>query len=378
MGEIEIQVPRDRAGSFDPQIVRKHQRRLTRVDEIVLSLYAKGLTTGEIAAHFDELYEAKISPDTISRITDKIIADMADWVSRPLESIYAAIFIDALSVKVRDGQVRQSISFLRDYSDTPSPPTGTADAGPVSHPRRLGAGHRPRARSDRSVRHLTGAARQWISMPVPYPRPGAHRRPGLPLLASRRTKPATTRRSNRYEMRGFGTCVATPMTLSSNQYRHATRYPRRSDVMFTAKNRRLMTVALMNDAIVACPQLCDLRLKHQEKTPQHKLLQQAMPNNDSTDRKRRSVVSTRRCTSGRRSSHRREHLITPRPRSLSATSIRHRDVSSTVELDQPRGRPATFRGIQWMIVVIHPSNTLSNSSVSTSLSLTCSMNRRSR
>jgi transposase-like protein len=88
VGEIEIQVPRDRA-SFDPQIVRKHQRRLTRVDEIVLSLYARGLTTGEIAAHFDELYEAKISPDTISRITDKIIADMADWVSRPLESIYA-------------------------------------------------------------------------------------------------------------------------------------------------------------------------------------------------------------------------------------------------------------------------------------------------
>jgi transposase-like protein len=105
VGEIEIQVPRDRAGSFDPQIVRKHQRRLTRVDEIVLSLYAKGLTTGEIAAHFDELYEAKISADTISRITDKIVADMADWVSRPLESIYAAIFIDALSVKVRDGQV---------------------------------------------------------------------------------------------------------------------------------------------------------------------------------------------------------------------------------------------------------------------------------
>ena len=105
VGEIEIQVPRDRAGSFDPQIVRKHQRRLTRVDEIVLSLSAKGLTTGEIAAHFDELYEAKISADTISRITDKIIAEMADWVSRPLESIYAAIFIDALSVKVRDGQV---------------------------------------------------------------------------------------------------------------------------------------------------------------------------------------------------------------------------------------------------------------------------------
>jgi putative transposase len=68
VGEIEIAVPRDRDGSFDPQLVKKHQRWLTRVDEIVLSLYAKGLTTGEIAAHFAELYEAKISPDTISRI----------------------------------------------------------------------------------------------------------------------------------------------------------------------------------------------------------------------------------------------------------------------------------------------------------------------
>lgn len=105
VGEIDIEVPRDREGTFEPQIVKKHQRRLTRVDEIVLSLYAKGLTTGEIAAHFDELYEAKISPDTISRITDKILGEMQDWVSRPLEPVYAAVFIDALSVKVRDGQV---------------------------------------------------------------------------------------------------------------------------------------------------------------------------------------------------------------------------------------------------------------------------------
>ena len=105
VGPVEIEVPRDRAGTFEPQIVAKHQRRLTRVDEIVLSLYAKGLTTGEIAAHFDELYGARISPDTISRITDKVLADMAEWVARPLEPVYAAIFIDALSVKVRDGQV---------------------------------------------------------------------------------------------------------------------------------------------------------------------------------------------------------------------------------------------------------------------------------
>jgi putative transposase len=86
VGPVEIAVPRDRGGSFEPRLVKKRQRRLTRADEIVLSLYAKGLTTGEIAAHFDELYDAKISADTISPITDKVMADMADWVARPLES----------------------------------------------------------------------------------------------------------------------------------------------------------------------------------------------------------------------------------------------------------------------------------------------------
>ncbi|MBF9318416.1 IS256 family transposase [Mycobacteroides chelonae] len=111
VGQIEIEVPRDRDGSFDPQLVKKHQRRLTRVDEIVLSLYAKGLTTGEISAHFAELYEAKISPDTISRITDKIIGEMAEWVARPLEKVYAAVFVDALSVKVRDGQVANRLFY---------------------------------------------------------------------------------------------------------------------------------------------------------------------------------------------------------------------------------------------------------------------------
>jgi len=75
------------------------------VDEIVLSLYAKGLTTGEISAHFAEIYGASVSKETVSRITDKVIAEMADWVNRPLDAVYAAIFIDAIVVKVRDGQV---------------------------------------------------------------------------------------------------------------------------------------------------------------------------------------------------------------------------------------------------------------------------------
>jgi putative transposase len=104
-GQVGIEVPRDRAGTFEPQIVKKRQRRLSGVDEMVLSLYAKGLTTGEISAHFAEIYGASVSKETISRITDKVIEEMQDWAVRPLDEIYAAIFIDAIVVKVRDGQV---------------------------------------------------------------------------------------------------------------------------------------------------------------------------------------------------------------------------------------------------------------------------------
>jgi putative transposase len=104
-GPVEIEVPRDRAGTFEPQIVKKRQRRLNGVDEVVLSLYAKGLTTGEISAHFAEIYGASVSRETISRITDKVIEEMNDWAARPLDQVYAAVFIDAIVVKVRDGQV---------------------------------------------------------------------------------------------------------------------------------------------------------------------------------------------------------------------------------------------------------------------------------
>ena len=104
-GPVEIDVPRDRAGTFEPQIVRKRQRRLNGVDEVVLSLYAKGLTTGEISAHFAEIYGASVSKETISRITDKVLEEMGDWQVRPLDEVYAAVFIDAIVVKVRDGQV---------------------------------------------------------------------------------------------------------------------------------------------------------------------------------------------------------------------------------------------------------------------------------
>jgi putative transposase len=82
-GPVEIDVPRDRAGTFEPQILKKRQRRLNGVDEVVLSLYAKGLTTGEISAHFAEIYGASVSKETISRITDKLIEEMNDWAVPP-------------------------------------------------------------------------------------------------------------------------------------------------------------------------------------------------------------------------------------------------------------------------------------------------------
>jgi transposase-like protein len=85
--------------------VAKRQRRLSNIDQIVLSLYAKGLTTGDIAAHFGEIYDAQVSKDTISRITDRVVEEMAAWTRRPLERVYAAVFLDAINVKIRDGQV---------------------------------------------------------------------------------------------------------------------------------------------------------------------------------------------------------------------------------------------------------------------------------
>ena len=105
VGRVAVVVPRDRAGTFEPVIVPKHARRLGSVEEVVLSLTAKGLTTGEISAHLEEIYGASVSRDMISRITDRIGEEMNEWLCRPLEAIYAAIFIDAIVVTVRDGQV---------------------------------------------------------------------------------------------------------------------------------------------------------------------------------------------------------------------------------------------------------------------------------
>ena len=112
LGPVTLEVPRDREGTFEPVVVRKRLRRLNGVDEMVLSLSAKGLTTGEIADHFAQVYGQSMSKDTISRITDKVIAEMVEWQNRPLDPVYPVVFIDAIHVKVRDGQVTNKAFYV--------------------------------------------------------------------------------------------------------------------------------------------------------------------------------------------------------------------------------------------------------------------------
>ncbi len=104
-GPVGIEVPRDRDSSFAPQIVPKRARRLGGIDDMVISLVAKGLTTGEVQAHLAEIYGTEVSRDTISAITDRVLEGLAEWQSRPLDPVYAVLFLDAIHVKIRDGQV---------------------------------------------------------------------------------------------------------------------------------------------------------------------------------------------------------------------------------------------------------------------------------
>jgi putative transposase len=137
-GEVTIDVPRDREGSFTPVIVKKRQRRLGPIDNIVLSLYGKGLTTGEISAHFAEIYGVSVSKEVVSKITDKVMEEQQAWSSRPLASHYVAVFVDAIYVKVRDGVVSNRPFYaaigvdLRGHRDVLGVWAGTPGAGESS------------------------------------------------------------------------------------------------------------------------------------------------------------------------------------------------------------------------------------------------------
>ena len=106
-GEIDLDVPRDRKSDFEPQIVKKRQKDISGLEEKIISMYAKGMTTRDIQAHIKDLYGYEISPETVSSITDKVMERAREWQSRPLESIYALIYMDAVFLKMRlEGHVR--------------------------------------------------------------------------------------------------------------------------------------------------------------------------------------------------------------------------------------------------------------------------------
>jgi putative transposase len=100
-GQFEVAIPRDREGSFEPQLVRKHQTRLTMMDDKIHCLYAKGMTTREIVSTFKEMYDADVSPSLISKVTNAVLEQVIEWQSRPLDAVYPIVYLDCIVVKVR-------------------------------------------------------------------------------------------------------------------------------------------------------------------------------------------------------------------------------------------------------------------------------------
>jgi putative transposase len=104
-GPVELEIPRDRNGSFTPAIVPKRKRRLGQVEDMILSLYARGMSTRDITEHLSEVYGAKVSAATISRVTDVVVEEIAAWQSRPVDPVYPILYVDAIRIKIRDGGV---------------------------------------------------------------------------------------------------------------------------------------------------------------------------------------------------------------------------------------------------------------------------------
>ena len=104
-GELPIDIPRDRQGSFEPQLIPKHQTRWAGFDDKILSLYARGMTVREIQSHLEEMYGTEVSPTLISSVTDAVVEEVKAWQSRPLDSVYPIVYLDCIHVKVRDSGV---------------------------------------------------------------------------------------------------------------------------------------------------------------------------------------------------------------------------------------------------------------------------------
>lgn len=112
-GEVEVSVPRDRDGSFEPQLIAKHERQFGGFDDKILAMYARGMTVRDIRAHLEELYGVEVSPDLISKVTDGVLDELAAWRARPLEPVYCVVYLDALMVKIRSkGAVRNQAVYV--------------------------------------------------------------------------------------------------------------------------------------------------------------------------------------------------------------------------------------------------------------------------
>ncbi len=113
LGQVDLDIPRDRQGNFEPQLVKKHQRRLAGLDERILSLYARGLSTRDIQAELKELYEVEVSPTLISEVTEAVLAEVKLWQQRPLDALYPVVYLDCIFVKLRvEGVVRTQAVYL--------------------------------------------------------------------------------------------------------------------------------------------------------------------------------------------------------------------------------------------------------------------------
>ena len=106
-GAVPIDIPRDREGSFEPELIRKGQTRIDGIDDKIIGLYAAGLSTRDIRGHLEEVYGLRVSADLISRVTDAVLEEVSDWQNRALEPVYPIVFLDALRVKIRDADSRQ-------------------------------------------------------------------------------------------------------------------------------------------------------------------------------------------------------------------------------------------------------------------------------
>jgi putative transposase len=111
-GEIELEVPRDREGTFEPQVVKKRQRDITGIEDRVISMYGLGMSTRDIQSHIDEIYGQSLSPETISTITDTVLERAKEWQNRPLQPVYPIIFLDALVIKLKQDRVVKTLSCM--------------------------------------------------------------------------------------------------------------------------------------------------------------------------------------------------------------------------------------------------------------------------